>query len=123
MDLEYLQKNFVYKSDDKQNSWRILDKNDLVGDCEDYALTALYILSGESMTRFFLALIFGTAKIKYGKITNGMGHAVLKYKGKYTDNIQRKWVQENHLDARTYDLSGNSYLWFITLYNLARDRS
>lgn len=50
--------SFVYVPDDK-DEWRILKPIDdmYFGDCEDYALTYLFLYSGKSWTKFWLNLI------------------------------------------------------------------
>jgi hypothetical protein len=65
MTLNDLETGFVCQSDGKVDSWRILDVSDLRGDCDDFACTALFIATG-SLWSFWVALIFGSAKIHYG---------------------------------------------------------
>ena len=114
LDLEYLAKHFEYKADDSRNIWRILKKDNLKGDCEDYALTALYIETG-SMIKFWKELIIGSAKIQYCKSPSGGGHAILRYKGMYIDNWQRKYVDLEYLIEQGYEIKGINYVWLTSL--------
>jgi len=121
LDLEYLAKNFEYKADDSRNSWRILKEDDLKGDCEDYALTALYIETG-SMVKFWKELIIGSAKIKYCKSPSGGGHAILQYKGMYIDNWQREYVDLAYLIEAGYEITGINYLWLTALIKVTKGK-
>jgi hypothetical protein len=104
--LDELATGFVYRGD-KTDTWRILDRSDLRGDCDDYACTALFIATG-SMWSFWMALIFGSAKIHYITTHNGVGHAVLQFEGMYIDNWTRKYVTKQYME----DICGHKFHWF-----------
>tara|TARA_B110000977_G_C10928169_1_gene435963 strand:+ start:458 stop:829 length:372 start_codon:yes stop_codon:yes gene_type:complete len=114
---EYLAKNFVYEKD-PQNKWKILSKDNMHGDCEDYALTALYIETG-SKFKMALALIFGSAKMQHCLAPSGGGHVVLKYKGYYIDNGHRIWVTRRYLETKGYKFSGWRYWWLSAIIKFA----
>jgi len=97
MTLDDLATGFTYQSDGKFDSWRILDVSDLHGDCDDFACTALYIATG-SLWSFWMALVFGSAKIHFVTTANGGGHAVLKFAGMYIDNWSRKYVTKQYME-------------------------
>lgn len=78
---------FKYKSDGKIDRWSI---GKMIGDCEDFALTTLYLLLG-SKAAVRKALLSGEAAIIRTEARPGIGHAVLFYKGFYIDNIYRGW--------------------------------
>jgi predicted transglutaminase-like cysteine proteinase len=97
--VKILASNWVYKSDGKVDTWRILKPNEqgkYVGDCDDFVITALYLSTG-TLSKFWLALILGSAKICYVTTIAGGGHAVLKYKGMYIDNWTKEWVTKDHM--------------------------
>jgi hypothetical protein len=68
------------------------------GDCDDFALTALFIETG-SLSKFWYELIFGSAKVFMVTTSNGGGHAVLRYNGQYIDNWSRSWVSREHMES------------------------
>lgn len=109
-----LNKVFRYRQDGKLDRWMILepDSNGIVrGDCEDYALTALYLICNKSLFRFWLKLIFGRVKIRYGEI-NGRGHAVLEYEGRYIDNITKRWGGVSDICKSGFKFKSWNYIWF-----------
>ena len=103
-----LNRRFRYKSDKDQYGrreyWAIMLNPDgpLVGDCEDYALTALWFLEEQSAKNFIKALATKKARIWFCYAPNGEGHAVLQYHGKFVDNIQKRWCDE--LKTKGYDM-------------------
>jgi hypothetical protein len=60
--LQDLDARFVWTRDGF-DSWRLLDAKTgpLKGDCDDYAVTALWLMCGRSMARFWKALATGKA--------------------------------------------------------------
>lgn len=95
--LDDLNKRFVYTFDRNQygrkEHWAIMtnESGPLLGDCEDYSLTLLWYLEGKSTKNFWKALLSGKAQVWFCKV-DGVGHAVLKYEGKWIDNIKMRWV-------------------------------
>lgn len=106
--LQRLNKRFRYQYDKDQYGrreyWAIMlnQSGPLVGDCEDYALTALWFLEDQSPKKFLWALLTKKAKIWFCHAPNGEGHAVLEYHGMLTDNWQKKWCTE--LKTKGYDM-------------------
>ena len=94
--LEHLNKNFKYVYDKnaygKRDAWYVMKQLPFEGDCEDYSLTYLYEVSGRSYIKMFWNLIFGGYKVKFCTV-RGEGHAVLRYKERYLDNIQKEWCR------------------------------
>lgn len=91
--------NWDYEYDERVDNWEILQPDAdgaYRGDCDDFALTALYLQKGESLFKFWRALFLRDAKI-YFVTVGGVGHAVLECQGRYIDNIQRRWVSKNDL--------------------------
>jgi hypothetical protein len=88
------------------DAWKIIysenENGKLVGDCEDYALTILYRLCGESHLKMWWMLLTHQAGIcLVGPSKWKVSHAVLKYKGEYVDNWTRKFgpkseIEKNH---------------------------
>ena len=58
--VEELNSSWAYKYDidqyAKREHWQIMKEHPYVGDCEDYALTLLYLISGKSMWKFWFYL-------------------------------------------------------------------
>jgi len=88
------------------DAWKVIyresDNGKFVGDCEDYALSILYRLCGESHLKMWLMLITHRAGIcLVGPNKRQVSHAVLKYKGEYIDNWTCKFgskdkIEKNH---------------------------
>lgn len=106
--VQTVNKFFKYETDKEQYNfnevWRIMRPNRMTGDCEDYALTVLFLIANRSYLRMFLWLLTRKAKILHliHKET-GEGHAVLEYKDKQVDNILRYWNEGTRLRARGYE--------------------
>ena len=119
---EKLASEFVYKADGSKDTWRILSDGPLIGDCEDYALTALYIEVGHSIPKTLLSLALGRGKILACYSPNGLGHAVLQYKGECIDNWEKRWVSKGELEDQRYKFKGISYLWISSFIKLLKGR-
>lgn len=127
--VETFSKEFKYTSDKdqygKREAWYIIKEKTLkvkkstyyTGDCEDYSLTVLYKLKGESMAKFWLSLLTRESKICFCTVSGG-GHAVLKYKGRYVDNIQQKFVTKAHMESKGYVFSSWMYIPYQVAINL-----
>jgi len=111
MGVQDLNNRFQYKRDSEQyglqERWAILrnPEGPLVGDCEDYALTALWMLKGKDDAALHQSLKTGEAKIWFCYTPNGEAHAVLEFNGKLIDNIQKEWVSLSDLKAKGYEMS------------------
>lgn len=106
--------NFKYKIDGSFDDWEILEPNaegEYVGDCEDLALTILYLKCDKSLKKFWKELIFGKAKILYCKYM-GNGHAVLEYDGVLYDEGFIEGASKEEFEATgKYRFSKFGYLW------------
>ena len=115
--LEHLNKNFKYVYDKnaygKRDAWYVMKQLPFEGDCEDYSLTYLYEVSGRSYIKMFWNLIFGGYKICYCQV-KGDGHAVLRYRELYLDNIQKKWCEKTFLEGRGY-VFHRTFFWWNTV--------
>jgi predicted transglutaminase-like cysteine proteinase len=94
--LEELNARFKY-TPDSGDTWKVMTNTigPLAGDCEDYALTAMWFLSNKSWLRFALNMFFMRYILVYGKY-RGVGHVVLfdVKNRRWVDNIQRRWVDK-----------------------------
>lgn len=118
--------NWVYKSDKEQfgfiEVFKVLkpDENgNYVGDCEDFALTWLYLECDKSWLKMLKELCFGSAKLRYCKTKTGGGHVALEYKGYYVDNWSKKPVTREYMEL----VYGHTFRWGmliapLTLLNL-----
>jgi len=106
-------KRFVYITDKKKygffETWAVMDTSEekWTGDCEDYSLTVLWLISNKSKRTFLFNILlnpdYGMKFVRY--IKTGEGHAVLNYKDQYCDNIQKSWFSKNN--TKKY----NQYHW------------
>ena len=92
-----LRERFVYKADGKLDSWRVFSKGDKVwaGDCDDYAVTALWLLSKEDKSTFWWNLLVGNAVFWLVVAPSGENHVRLLYKGYWLCNIKPKPSKTN----------------------------
>jgi len=90
-----LNARFTYKADNRDH-WKILAATGKVsGDCEDYSLTLIWLWEGQSMWRFWLALITFKYVLWFCRSPGGEKHLVVWCRGRgWTDNIQRELVRE-----------------------------
>ena len=118
MDFEELNNEFKYVKDSdqygKRDAWYILKEAPYNGDCEDYSLTLLYNLTGRSIIKMFISLLTRESKLCFCKV-RGIGHAVLKWRGKYIDNIQKRWVSKEDMEQKGYEFSK----WLFIPYQVA----
>ena len=103
-------KKWKYRYDKEQHgmadAWCIIrsesESGKFEGDCEDYALSVLWQLCGQSDIRLWWMLITRQAGIcGVGRSKPKMTHAVLRYKGEYVDNWTKKFgpksaIEKNH---------------------------
>lgn len=81
---------FVYQSD-RKDRWTILGDGNWHGDCEDFALTALWLLSGKSWLRLWWLVLTCQAVIWHAS-TAGGPHVMLWVRGKgWIDNWYPVW--------------------------------
>jgi len=94
VNLQDLNKRFVYTRE-KHDKWTILDdpQGSLEGDCDDYALTVAWLLAGKSRFKLFLGILFCRYVLWYCTYDVG-GHIILRYKGRWVDNIQKVFFEE-----------------------------
>lgn len=97
--LSILNSKFVYKSDKKYfDKWKILTGEEKwEGDCEDYALTLMWLLSDRNILKFLWNIMTFEFLMWYVKLPSGEGHAIVKFKDLYYDNVQKKGVTFNYL--------------------------
>lgn len=95
--LDFLNACFHYKDDGNngrftKKSWRILkavkNKKDVYGDCEDHSMTMGWLMSGKSTWKMYKNMRRGDLRIYTGD-HKGNGHAVMWWKGYFTDNIMK----------------------------------
>ncbi len=85
---------FKWTSDGKFDSYKILDEPEgpLQGDCDDFAVTALWLAEGRSMWRFWMALLTFRAVIWMVKGKKFASHVVLYHrKLGWIDNQNPAW--------------------------------
>lgn len=93
-DIADLAARFKWVSDGKLDSYRILNNptGPLEGDCDDFAVTALWLVEDKSMGKFWWALITGKARIWYVKGDGWASHVVLNHKDYgWIDNQNMTW--------------------------------
>lgn len=117
-----LNRRFSYRPD-KGEYWQILTgAGPVQGDCEDYSLTLIWLIEGQSMLRFWWALIRFKYVIWHCTSPSGAGHAVLWMWGAgWTDNIQQRFLSSRReLAELGYKLAFPNLLPLVVLKFLLR---
>jgi hypothetical protein len=105
-------KIFVYTSDKSYyifpEVWRVVGR-DGKGDCEDYSLTAVWYYSDGNWLRWLWNINFGPFRFWHCRAPSRDGHLVTQitrgeHKGMWFDNIQKKLVTRDTLEAQGYTL-------------------
>ena len=109
--VDHLNETWKYLYDNDQygsNTWVIIKEPPYEGDCEDYALTLLWLMSDRSMVNFWVNIFTMQAQLRRVITKNGRGHVVLKVGELYADNWTQKFVTWAEMESQ----SGNKkYLW------------
>lgn len=95
-ELDDLRERFLWTRE-KLDGWFLLDdpEGTLKGDCDDFALTALWIMCGRSKIKMWWKVLTFRAVIWYCLSKRGNGHAVLWMKGHgWIDNMFPNWSKE-----------------------------
>lgn len=104
--IKNLQDRFIYKAD-KWDTWTVLknESGPLYGDCDDFALTALWIEAKGSWLRILWLVATFQAMLWYTRSPNGEGHYMLWMKGKgWIDNWYPDWGKRRHPRVLPYVL-------------------
>ena len=106
VNVDQINANYTYRYDrdqyGKPDRWKIMEGPQYVGDCEDYSLTVLWHIAGQSWFKFWLLQVIGVASIRLCHLPGG-AHIVLRYKGHYIDNIQQEWSDIGTLRGKGYE--------------------
>ena len=114
-----LNSSWKYKYDTEQynlrDNWKIMKEPPYIGDCEDYALTLLYLISGKSLWKFWWNLITFKAQLRRVITENGNGHVVLRYGKMYADNWTLTFVPWAEMEK----LGHKKNFWFYLPQDVA----
>lgn len=105
--LKELNKRFSYRRDPLRwfDNWKVIyDESEpkWYGDCEDYSLTLMWMLSDRSFVKFLWNILIMKHLIWFVKTPDGDGHAVVRIDGVYYDNIQKKESTKEVLKSKGY---------------------
>lgn len=95
-ELQSFRNRFRYKSD-AEDVWTVLKEptGPVHGDCDDFALTSLWIVAGHSWLRMLWWVTTFQACMWYTRSPKGGGHAMLWVKGYgWTDNWYPVWNEK-----------------------------
>ena len=103
---------FRWMRDVGLDSWRVLKprlNGWYFGDCDDYALTVLWIMAGHSKLRMALWLITFKAVFWQVKSPGGEQHIILWIRGKgWIDNIYPHWRERPYFHQKLFP-----WLWIF----------
>lgn len=106
--VDKLNRRFNYGTEGSQHVirdlWKVMPLGKVLeGGYDDYSLNVLKYFGGESRLGMLQLLLDGTAAFHYVRVPQAdgrmTGHCVLEYKGKYVDNIFRKWVSKEYMEG------------------------
>lgn len=100
---------------DRRDHWTVMKEPPYEGDCEDYAITLLWLLCDRSMVEFWISLITYEAQLRRVITKNGVGHVVLKIGDEYCDN----WTLEFVSWYEMKQLGHKKNWWFYTPLDVA----
>jgi hypothetical protein len=90
-----LDKRFVWTRDGRLDGWRVLrggPMDPLMGDCDDFAATALAIECGGSWLRFWARVLTFRAVFWLAYVPSGARHVMLWHRGLgWIDNTHPAW--------------------------------
>ena len=107
----HLNETWKYLYDDDQygsDTWHIIKEPPYEGDCEDYALTLLWLMSGKSMVNFWINIITMQAQLRRVSMKRGGFHVVLKVGDLYADNWTKAFVTWEEMEEKC---GHKKYLW------------
>ena len=96
-DMEDFARRFTYRADKPIDSFRIiwLPAGAMHGDCDDFAVTALWLAESRKMRLFWFALITGRAAIWRCITAKGGRHAILWHRDHgWIQNDLKLWTEE-----------------------------
>jgi predicted transglutaminase-like cysteine proteinase len=102
--LKIINSKFIYKRDKRKyfDHWKVLyGEEKWEGDCEDYSLTLVWLISDRNVLKFLWNITFCYI-LWYVISPNGEGHAIVKIDGFYYDNIQKKATSKKELIDQGY---------------------
>lgn len=121
MGLDKFTNSFVWESDGRLDSWQILTPDvdgKYHGDCDDFAITVSYILSGGSLLRMWWNLITRKHWVYWCRDPVGGAHIILYVRGKgWIDNWYPYWRDEPEGHTSRYPIV---VLWMV--YKLLVDK-
>jgi len=109
--IAHLNETWKYLYDDDQygsDTWHIIKEPPYEGDCEDYALTLLWLMSGKSMVNFWINVITMQAQLRRVITKKGEGHVVLRIGNLYADNWTQEFVTWEEMEEKC---GHTKYLW------------
>lgn len=121
----YLENHFVYSPGAStlyfHDTWAVVRRQRMSGDCEDYTLAMLWLLSGQSQVRMAWWLLTGRAEIiLYRHRITGSRSIGLCYLGGYIDVVSRWWNDGSTLEVeRNYERVGSLPWPFMAFRALA----
>lgn len=89
-----LNRRFEYEADSWfWDRWSILKDTPARGDCDDYALTLAWLLSGCSMRKLIRNIWRGRVTFMHCVTDNGEDHLILGWGGYWIDNMGQQWLK------------------------------
>lgn len=97
-----LNERFEYCEESRwSDRWDVMrGKNALLGDCDDYAITLAYYVTGRTWLGLLRAVWRRNVEFWYCFTSDGESHMLLKHNDMWIDNIHREWSHDPRHDLR-----------------------
>lgn len=101
--LDILNSHFKYQTEtSKMEKWRILGDGNWKGDCEDYSLTLMWLISDSQTWKFWWGILSIKFLMWMVLAPSGETHAIVRIGGLYYDNIQKRGCTKEELIRKGY---------------------
>ena len=123
--LEHVSDRFVYQLDKAllTDAWFVMREQDgkMYGDCEDFALTVFWIMSGKSLLHFLWRVLITGEYELHGVKSNGsnaINHCVACYHGNWFDNWTKNEMNADYFFNKTAHVHGKKMSRFVIFSKL-----
>lgn len=122
--LSEVNKFFLYNKDKKLfigDSWRILNNKKYHGDCDDFALTVLWLMCDKKISKFIWnVLVLHKFRLYYSRTFTKEPHIIGYADGLWFDNWTQEALDEEKFFYRTghrkyFFYPGFAIIWFMLL--------
>lgn len=123
--IEYVSERFVYQLDKARftDAWYVMREQGghMYGDCEDFALTVFWLMSGKSLLTFLWRLLITSEYELHAVKSNGsstVNHCIASYHGNWFDNWTKDEMNAGHFFDKTKHVHSHKISRFVIFSKL-----